>query len=170
MRLYLLRHADAVPCGTSGYRNDAERPLTPEGHAQARAAAAALQRLKIPVDAIATSGFVRAVQTASPVARAFELERAMVELPALRPEAEPGDSSRALREFSDRGHVVLVGHEPHMSAWLAALVAGAGGLRCDFKKGAIACVELERVPPPAGGGILRWFLTPKQLALIGAAK
>src|SRR3989338_5996789 len=167
MRCYLLRHAEAVPPGMSGSRSDVERPLTPEGHAQARAAAAALQRLKIPVDAIATSGIARAAQTASPVARAFELRRAMVELAALRPEARPGDSSRALREFSDREHVVLVGHEPHMSAWLAVLVAGDGGLRCDFKKGAIACVELERVPPAQGSGTLRWFLTPKQLALIG---
>jgi len=37
-----------------------------------------------------------------------------------------------------------------------------------FKKAAVACVELEKIPPPRGSGTLRWHLTPKQLALIGS--
>ena len=97
MRCYLLRHADAVPRGTSGYRNDADRPLTAEGRRQARAAAGALKTLKIPVDAVATSGLVRAVETAAPVARAFGLEQAVQALSALRSEADPAETVRALR-------------------------------------------------------------------------
>ena len=167
MRCYLLRHAEAVPHGTAGSRQDAQRPLTAAGHEQARAVAEALKRLQIPVDAVAASPLVRAAQTAAHVARAFGLEHAVQELEALRPDADPADSSQALRELTAHGHVVLAGHEPHLSAWLAWLVAGTGGMRCEMKKGGAACVELDRIPPPPGSGTLRWLMTPKQLALIG---
>jgi phosphohistidine phosphatase SixA len=66
------------------------------------------------------------------------------------------------------GHVALVGHEPHISAWLSLLVAGhSDALHCQFKKAGVACVEVDRVPPAPGSGTLRWFLTPKQLRQIG---
>ena len=167
MRLYLLRHADAVPRGTPGYRQDAQRPLTEAGHVQAREVAEGLKRLKVPVDAIGVSVLLRAAQTAEYVARAFGLEQALRQLDTLRPEAEPADTSQALRAFSRCEHVVLVGHEPHLSTWLGWLVAEQGQVRCLFKKAGVACVEIERAPPAKGSGTLRWFMTPKQLALIG---
>ena len=166
MRLYLLRHATAVPSGT-GECEDAERSLTDEGHEQARQAANGLKRLKIPVDAVATSPFVRAVQTAEPIARAFDLDGKLRKLDALQPEADPAETSGTLRGMAAHQHVVLVGHEPHMSAWLGWLVGGPGGIRCEFKKGGMACVDIDRLPPSPGHGTLRWFMTPKQLALIG---
>ena len=167
MRCYLLRHADAVPRGTPGYRSDAQRPLTKEGEAQARAVAAGLARLSIPVDAVVASPYLRATQTAAPVAQVFTLAGGVQKLAALQPEADPRSTSAALVGYSGAQHVVLVGHEPHMSAWLSWLVVQQGALRCDFKKAGMACVEIDRVPPAQGSGTLRWFMTPKQLACIG---
>jgi phosphohistidine phosphatase len=166
MRLYLLRHATAVPHGTPEFEHDADRPLTEEGREQARRAADALKRLKIAVDAVITSPFVRAVQTAEPVARAFGLEDTLSTIEALQPEADPAKASAALRGLAAFQHVVAVGHEPHMGAWLGWLTA-PGGLRCEFKKGGMASVDIDRLPPARGDGTLRWFMTPKQLALIG---
>ena len=166
MRLYLLRHATAVPHGTPGFNADAMRPLADEGREQARQVAAGLKRLNIEIDAVATSPFVRAVQTAEPVARAFGLDGKLVVIDALQPEADPAKTSGALRGLAAHQHVVLVGHEPHMSLWLGWLTA-PGGLRCEFKKGGVASVEVDRVPPASGHGTLCWFVTSKQLGLIG---
>ena len=60
MRLYLLRHATAVPRGTLNYGLDAKRPLTEDGHAQAQRIGRGLKRLKLPIEAIVTSPYVRA--------------------------------------------------------------------------------------------------------------
>jgi phosphohistidine phosphatase len=166
MRCYLLRHAEAVPRGTPGYRHDAQRPLTEAGHEQAREVAAGLKRLKIPVDVVVTSPYLRAQQTAEHVIRSFGLG-SVEELAALEPEANPQLASNALHAWARHQHIILVGHEPHMGSWLSWLVTEDGDLRCLFKKAGVACVELDRVPPLKGGGTLRWLLTPKQLALIG---
>jgi phosphohistidine phosphatase len=109
---------------------------------------------------------VRAAQTAEHLARVFGLTSAVRELDALHPEGTAADASMALRGLSMHEHVMLVGHEPHLSTWLASLVSPDEGLRVLFKKAGAACVEVDRVPPPRGAGTLRWLMTPKQLTLI----
>lgn len=167
MRLYVMRHAEAVPRGTPGYDPDSERPLTAEGRLQARSVAKGLKRLKIPIKMIAMSPYARAVQTAEEVRRVLGSGIEMTMLDELRAEANPEEASLALRSLSAHDHLLTVGHEPHGSAWIAELVAGAVGMRCLMKKGGVACIELEPIPPPRGSGLLRWLMMPKQLALIG---
>ena len=179
MRLYLMRHAIAVPHGAPGYPRDAQRPLTDEGRQQATCAAQGLRRLGILFDAIATSPYVRAVQTATQVARVYGWRQPFEEWEMLQPDADPQQTSLALKALKEREHVLLVGHEPHLSAWLGLLIGGphlpasgdrrgqAGGARCQMKKASVACVEIAHAPPIAGSGELRWLLTSKQLALIG---
>ena len=169
MRLYLLRHAIAVPGGTPGDNQDAQRPLTDEGRAQALQVGQGLKRLKINPDLIVTSPYLRAAQTAEQVGRVLGYRRDIKALDALRSEAKPSETSEALAAFAAHARLLLVGHEPHLSAWIAELTAGRGGMRCLMKKAGVACVEIERVPPPAGSGTLRWLLMPKHLALVGAS-
>jgi len=164
MRLYLMRHATAVPGGTPGYSDDSQRPLTDQGRDQARRVTQGLKRLKLPVDAIYTSPYVRAAQTAEEAAAILGGKVIVKHLDALRAEVEPRETSLALRALPDHGHVLLIGHEPHLSGWLAELT----GARCVMKKAGVACVEVDRVPPVTGGGTLRWLMTPKQLMAIGA--
>lgn len=167
MRLYLIRHAEAVPHGTPGYAQDEQRPLTKQGQQQAADVARGLKRLEAPIQVIVTSPYVRAVETAQIVRRTFDERVPLKEMPEMRAEAEPKATSSALKALATAGHVALVGHEPHLSAWLSLLVTGReGALRCQFKKAGVACVEVARVPPAPGSGTLRWFLTPKQLCLI----
>ena len=163
MRLYLMRHATAVPHGTPGYADDGKRPLTEQGHSQARGVAEGFKRLKLPFDAVYTSPYVRAAQTAEEVAHVLGGKVAVKTLDELRAEAEPRDTSQALKALANHGHVLLVGHEPHLSAWLAELTGG----RCLMKKAGVACVEIDKAPPAAGSGTLRWLMTPKQLIAIG---
>ena len=168
MRLYLIRHADAVSRDLPGYARDEQRPLTTNGQQQAADVGRALKRLEASIRVVATSPYVRAVQTAQGVRRAFDARLPLQELPEMRSEADPKSTSAALRAFVADEEVALVGHEPHISAWLSLLVTGRDdALRCQFKKAAVACVDVDHVPPTPGSGTLRWFLTPKQLHLIG---
>ena len=167
MRLYLMRHATAVPSGTPGYAQDAQRPLTEEGQQEAHAVAEGLKQLRVPVDLVITSPYRRAAQTAQQVARVFGLRMPVREMAELRSEANPSETSRALTGLAAHEHVVLVGHEPHLSAWIAELVAEHGAMRCLMKKGGMACVEIDQVPPQQGSGLLRWLMTSKQLIMIG---
>ena len=167
MRLYLMRHATAVPRGTPGYLQDSRRPLTDAGRAEARAVAQGLRRLKVGVELIATSPYVRAVQTAGEVAPVLGVKAPVRELDVLRAEVEPPETSRALQLFGQIDAALLVGHEPHLSSWIAWLIAKSGTRGVVVKKAGVACVEVERVPPAQGSGTLRWLLTPKQLTLIG---
>jgi len=57
--IWLLRHAEAEDGSP-----DSERPLTPKGEEQARAAGQAFRRLDLDVEACVTSPKVRAVETA----------------------------------------------------------------------------------------------------------
>jgi phosphohistidine phosphatase len=166
MRLYLMRHALAVSREAFD-GDDARRPLTEAGHRQARQVAAGLKRLQVSVGAVVTSPYARAVQTAEHVACVFGPGFLLKKLEELEPSHSPHRTSEALRAFAMHEHLLLVGHEPHLSDWLGELVTGHHGLRCLMKKGGVACVEVDRVPPDAGSGMLRWFLTPKQLTLIG---
>jgi broad specificity phosphatase PhoE len=64
--LYLVRHADAADPG--GWRgNDSERPLTAAGRRQAAALATAIAREAQPA-LVTTSPWLRAVETATPIA------------------------------------------------------------------------------------------------------
>ena len=64
MQLIIIRHAIAVPHGTPGYA-DEERPLTPEGEAKFKEAARGLARAYDRPDALLTSPWLRARQTAA---------------------------------------------------------------------------------------------------------
>src|SRR5512132_755682 len=70
MRLLLVRHATAVPRGTSGVSDD-ERPLTPEGKTKFLAAARGLARIARRPDVLLASPLLRARVTTEIAAGVF---------------------------------------------------------------------------------------------------
>lgn len=160
----------ATPRGTPGFARDADRPLTEEGRVQARDVAKGLKRLNVSPDAILSSPYLRAAQTAEEVVRILKSGTPVKTLEELRAEAPPSETSKALADFAACEQILCVGHEPHVSAWLAHLVAGPQRMQCVFKKAGVACVEVERMPLSAGRATLRWLMAPKHLAAIGKTK
>ncbi len=72
-RVYLMRHAEVAYFGPDGAPvQAAEVPLTERGVEQARAAAAALERVRF--DRVVTSGLLRTIETARIVAPDAEIE------------------------------------------------------------------------------------------------
>ena len=162
MQLLLIRHAVAMPRGTSGVADD-DRPLTPKGRKKFQAAAAGLRRIVERPDLLLTSPLPRARATAEIAAQAFG---------RIEPRTEPalgGDSvSRiiaALEKVADSDLVAVVGHEPVLSGVLAHVLGVRDAGRLEFKKGGAALVDLPR--GPAVGGHLIWFVKPRILRALG---
>ena len=156
MRLLIVRHAIAVPRGAPGVP-DAERPLTPRGRRRFESAAGGLARVMPRPDAVLTSPWKRARQTAEILAAAFgRLE------PKDTPALAGGSFEtlvHVLGAYPEDATVAVVGHEPWLSALLARLVGSSEDQRLEFKKGGVALVDLEgRLEE---GGKLVAYLPPK---------
>jgi len=157
VRLLIIRHAIAAERAPG--MSDDERPLTPEGEQRFRKAAKGLARISGRPDALFTSPLVRARRTAEIAAEAWGRVEP-VSLDALA----HGDDEGLEKALGSRGPedlVVVVGHEPHVSALLGRLLGSSHTERLAFRKGGAALVELSG--PLAQGGSLVWFLTPKAL-------
>ncbi|MGA2455142.1 MAG: histidine phosphatase family protein [Solirubrobacteraceae bacterium] len=162
-QLWLLRHAEAEPHGT---RTDAQRRLTERGRQQARAAGAAIERLRGEFDAVLFSPRVRASQTAELAAEGWsEQQRALLTVhPPLGAGFDAVQALDALSAVPADGRLLLVGHEPDLSRIVGELT----GARADVKKGGLAIVRLESPAHPAGGELVA-LLRPRELGLIADA-
>lgn len=123
MELFLVRHAEAVPETVS--LRDPHRHLTPHGRGQARALGDRLRWHDCAPTHVWSSPLVRAVQTAELLARGFDGDPAIEIVPALAPAPDGAarDVAAALRQLAPDASVLIVGHEPALSA-LGALVVG----------------------------------------------
>jgi phosphohistidine phosphatase len=167
MNLYLMRHGIAVAVDRTGIESDGERSLTPKGIKRMRRVARGLRRLGISFDALLTSPLRRARQTAEIVADTLGLETRLEELSELAPENSVDHLISALTRFHDRDHVFLVGHQPLLGHLFSFLISGKNiSFAVEFKKGGVCRIEIDGLPL-GSPGTLHWFLTPKQLRLLG---
>jgi len=158
MELYFLRHAEAVPRGTPGYRLDRDRPLTREGIRTQRRVARGIRRLKLELDLILSSPYERARHTAQIAADELGVELKLT--PHL---AGNGDPRLLIAELKGES-VMLVGHEPYMSELIAVLTGGTVVLKkSGFCKLTADSFRYGRC------ATLDWLLAPRQLVLLGKA-
>lgn len=171
MHLYLLRHGIATDF-VAGLARDADRPLTKDGWKKMRDEARGMQKLGLEFDLIFTSPYLRTRQTAQAVAEVYEFDADNIvsidNLAAGRPFAHP--SYRTPEVFTDIGaydfeKALIVGHMPDMSEMTSLLLTGTTSAPFEFKKGSLALIEVDALPPRRTG-VLRWLLTPKQLLAI----
>jgi len=163
MKLYILRHAIAIPHGDPGYPND-DRPLTEEGIRKMEKAARGMVQIIPPLDVIFASPLKRAHHTARIVAAAFGTRSKVKVIKQLLPGTPGQDLADALGKVRESECVMIVGHEPDLSVLVASLL-GARSPMIDLKKGGLCLVEVAAFPH-MGSGRLLWHLTPKQLRLM----
>lgn len=157
MEIYILRHGIAED-GQSG-QPDSERALTPEGKRKLRGILRAVHAAGVAPALILTSPYRRAVQTAQLAAEILEYKGGLLRTKALEPNSSPRAVWDEIRVHKDEPQILLAGHEPLFS-YLTAYLLGCPNLQIDFKKGAIASVEVDRFPAEPHG-VLKWVLTPK---------
>lgn len=161
--LYFLRHAPALSTEAAGAVRDADRPLSAEGRRRMERAAGGMLRMRIAADAILSSPLLRARETAAIVADRLEIPaRSRGTLDELASGATWSGVGAALRPYAALGSLILVGHQPDLSAMVAEIVElGRGSV--EFTPGSLARIDVDAIPPRAGGR-LRWILAMEELA------
>jgi phosphohistidine phosphatase len=167
-----MRHGIAADLGEGGVLKDADRPLTLEGRARMKQAAAGVRELELKFNVILTSPLLRARQTAEVVAEVLDLQHKVKILNSLAPGSAfvEGEGKHA-EIFLELGsyqfdRALLVGHMPDLSELASYLLTGNRNLNIEFKKGSICAIEVASLPP-RGPGLLRWLMAPKHLRTLG---
>ncbi len=167
MELLLIRHGiaeDAETFARAGGR-DEDRPLTAAGLRRLRQAMPGLRGEVARLDALASSALLRARQTAAVLAEAYGLPPAAA-LPGLAPDDDPAAALPWLERLSGGAAAALVGHAPHLGRFAGLLLCGEPQPLLALRKGGAALIAFEGVAR-AGGGVLQWALTPRQLRGLG---
>ena len=154
MRLFLVRHAHAVP-----EEENARRPLSARGRKTVRQIAAFFRASgALQPGYVWHSPLWRARETAEILARGLGLSRkVLLETSGLLPDDDPADIVRQLAAVGD--DLALVGHEPYLGALATRLVVGKGiPSAFEFKKGAVLCLERT-----GACWQIRWYFSPEML-------
>ncbi len=157
MEIYILRHGNAAEA-TDGMR-DADRPLTPEGASKLQPVMRRARAMGVEPPSVLTSPYRRAKETAQVAAQSLRGSSTLIETRALIPDSSPELVWDEIRTHKKDQQVMIVGHEPLLSAVYAYLL-GSGSVQIDVKKGSLGRVDVDRfVGQPRG--ILRWLIYPK---------
>ena len=152
-RVILFRHGIAEP---HGVKPDADRELVPEGRKKVRQIARTMPEIFPNAAAIISSPLIRCAQTAAILAKAYDLkvEEANV--------LEPSTTAEAVAQFISHRpeqHLILVGHEPSLSATMLRLTGLGGAARQELRRAGFYLVEID----DSGAGKLEWMVAPRIL-------
>jgi phosphohistidine phosphatase len=135
MRLYLVRHGDAVTA-----EQDIQRPLSHKGQDEVSTMAKFLQANNISVDQIYHSGKLRAEQTAIALAAGKVTGVPVAILPGMLPDDPVSPVAISCNGWKQ--DVILVGHLPFMAKLVSELVLDRTDMQLvDFQTSAILCLE-----------------------------
>lgn len=171
MNLFILRHASA------GIRRanpllDVKRPLDKDGKTHCLQLAQVLNALKTNFDLVVSSQLKRSQQTAQLVATETGYEQHILISNALLPTATYSQFQKLLSDCASYENVLIVGHNPNITAFLGQLVGSAPaddagnlgvGARIRLRKGSLARVSLQR-----GSAVLQLLLDPRTVRSIYA--
>jgi phosphohistidine phosphatase len=166
MRVYLVRHADALPD-----RDDQRRSLSDVGRETTRTVAKFLRENGAfkSVHAVWHSHLLRARQTAELLMKELGFDVLVVEAPGLLPEDDPVPIADRLDDLAEP--LVIVGHEPQLSALATLLVRGkVKPVAFEFKKSAVLALEKSggrHKKSDRARWRVRWFLAPELLERAG---
>lgn len=168
MQLLVVRHGIAEEPDIAYRRgvSDDNRELTKEGREKMQRAARGL-KLKIEkIDLIFHSPLLRAQQTAEIIAA--EYKAAQLELlKQLRPETDPADTISELAPLiGDFENIAIVGHQPHVSAFISYVLTARYGNFVNMKKGAVCCLQFPN-RLREGQAILNWHVNNSFLRDLG---
>jgi phosphohistidine phosphatase len=161
MNCYFLRHGIAVE-PNEWHGSDDDRPLTRGGQVRMEREARAIADLELEIDLIITSPLLRARQTAEIVAERLKIADRSIEDARIAHGFDVEACRAILAAHSDAESLLLVGHEPTMSATLGQLI---GAANVELKKGGLAGVELA--DSSSTSGTLICLIPPKVLAALG---
>lgn len=156
MHVNICRHGQAETTSVTG--RDFDRPLTREGRLQARYIAGVLSQAapsQRPRKLIASPA-VRTMQTAQTIAD--ELGMAILSLEELLPACAASVALAAIESHGQGGPVLMVGHNPTVTALVSTLLQGRSAGVCmpgpALRTGQMATIEIGPSCVPGSGRLV----------------
>lgn len=153
MRLYVVRHAEAVEKGTMP---DGSRYLTPEGRRFFRTTVKRLDKKGCEPEVIFTSPLVRAVQTAEILSAGIDFDGTVAAVDELASELSKEGLLKLLEGVPEAKSVALAGHEPHLGDLVRELIGRDSPF--SFPKGGCICLKFDR---ESGSASFKWMIAGK---------
>lgn len=160
MNLYLIRHAIAEEQHSSG--DDSQRALTDKGRKKMRQIAKGLRILGVEFDAILSSPYLRARETAEILNNVFKMRTQVVNNNNLMPGGDPGQLLAEIKEKYSVDDLAIVGHEPFLSRLIGLLTAQGSLVNVEMKKGGVCRLYTDDLHHAT----MQWLMTPGVLVEI----
>ncbi len=141
MKLYLMRHGQAAPQGSSQHVS-----LTPRGKMDVQRMADFMLEQQVHVDRIWHSPKTRACQTAAIVAETLKKSDTLSERPDLTPESEVESVIQDLQKFAERDDedLLIVSHMPFLPRLTYVLLSmDQYPSALEFHTSTLVCFELN---------------------------
>lgn len=161
MKIFFIRHAEAIDHETDTVKTDEYRFITSKGRKVTRNVAKALKEEFSDLNRIFTSPLIRAVQTAEVIATELKFEFDVEPVNELKNESPVSTIQKLLDKHSGLNSVALVGHEPQMSL----LVRTFSGKK-DFSEFSISSVCLIEIENVMTEGTFKWYFDSKKMEFI----
>ena len=150
MKLYLVRHGDALPKEV-----DREQPLSDHGRAEVERVASFLGPAGVRIARIVHNGKLRAQQTAELLAVPVGTGQAVEPISGIAPLDPVGEFARAANTWTD--DTMVVGHLPFMGKLVSRLIHGREEVPAVvYQPGTVVC--LERFED--GSWSIAWMIHP----------
>lgn len=162
MRLYLVRHAEAID--RTAEIPDAMRYLTPDGRSFFRKTVKQMAREGARPDVIFSSPLVRAVQTAEILAVEIGFRGALRVTETLAPGFGRAGLRSVLSKCEGAKEVALVGHEPDLGDLVTSLLSLSEP--CSLKKGEVVALDLPK-KGALSPAVFLWSAAGKKIAAKG---
>jgi phosphohistidine phosphatase len=154
LKLAIVRHGKAEEHAPSGA--DRDRVLTPRGHRQAEFLAERLAAIFDPAEVserlILTSDFARALATARIIERAVACPLWMEA--SLQVGHDGTSAARLIMDFAHLSGLIMVGHNPQLSALLSSLAPTSAAAAESLSTGEAAILTVDAGHPMGSGKLL----------------
>src|SRR5512139_1904194 len=110
MKIYLIRHSNAVDLESADLEPDEQRPLSEKGREKMKNIASALKALGVKPNLTVSSPYVRAEQSAQILKKVLECKKDVAITEALVPFGEASDIIGEINEKYSVDELILVGH------------------------------------------------------------
>ena len=157
MKIFFIRHAEAIEYETPTVTSDEYRFITPDGRKVSKEIVKHLKEKFLGLKKIFTSPLIRAVQTAEIFAVELNFGGEVELVDELKNEATNSSLQQLVKDNSELNSIALVGHEPKMS-FLLKIYTGLTELNFDFEKSGVCLVDFD---VESGEGKLEWYFSPK---------
>jgi len=158
--IYILRHGRAEKRAPP-VDGDAGRALTGEGRTEILGVAEFLASRDVVFGCIATSPYVRAMETAQIVAKALGKRGILAQWEELTPGASIEALESRVSGRPEEESLLIVGHEPLLGQFTGYMISAGHDAAIAFGKGGLAKIRNARFDPV--GGELQWLLTVRQI-------